>query len=454
MSYVDAALAALTERDPHPAEVEAFRRRLEQLAEPDSAVLPGDALEPVTDLPTLDTLDEPSDAAARDALDRLAVIKLNGGLGTSMGLDGPKSLLEIKPGTSFLDAVARQTLALRERHGARLPLLLMDSEGTRGPSLAALRRHAGLEDPDLPLDFLQGTEPKLRADDWHPVEWPADPRLEWCPPGHGDIYTALTASGALERLLAAGVRWAFVSNSDNLGAVPDVRVAAWLAAQEVPFCLEVARRTPMDRKGGHLASRDGSLVLRETAQVPEGDDSFTDIERFCFFNTNNLWIDLEHLRAMQSDDPAAPYLPLIVNRKTVDPTDKSSTPVLQLETAMGAAIGSIRGARALEVPRARFAPVKTTDDLLVARSDLYDLTDDGRMVPTWSGEAPVVALDKETFAMLGDFERRFAGGAPSLAKASALTVTGDVTFGADVAVEGSVTVEGPRHVEDGEVLAG
>jgi UTP--glucose-1-phosphate uridylyltransferase len=454
MSYVDAALAALTERDAHPAEIEAFRRRLEQLAEPDSAVLPGDALEPVPDLPTLDALDEPSDAAARDALDRLAVIKLNGGLGTSMGLDGPKSLLEIKPGTSFLDAVARQTLALRERHSARLPLLLMDSEGTREASLAALRRHEGLEDPELPLDFLQGSEPKLRADTWEPVSWPADPRLEWCPPGHGDLYTALAASGALERLLAAGVRWAFVSNSDNLGAVPDVRVAAWVVAQEVPFCLEVARRTPMDRKGGHLAAQDGSLVLRETAQVPEGDDSFTDIERFSYFNTNNLWVDLEHLRALQADDAAAPYLPLIVNRKTVDPTDTSSTPVLQLETAMGAAIGSIRDARALEVPRTRFAPVKTTDDLLVARSDLYDLTDDGRMVPTWTGDAPVVKLDKDAFAMLGDFERRFPGGAPSLAGASALTVEGDVTFGARVSVEGEVTVRGPRHVEDGEVLKG
>jgi len=468
MSYVDAALAALTERPgrtAHPAEVEALRRRLEQLAEPDSAVVPGDTLEPVTDLPTLDTLEEPTDEQARDALDRLAVIKLNGGLGTSMGLAGPKSMLEIKPGTSFLDAVARQTLALRERHGARLPLLLMDSEGTREPSLAALRRHQGLEDPDLPLDFLQGAEPKLRADDRYPVSWPADPRLEWCPPGHGDLYTALAASGALEQLLAAGVRWAFVSNSDNLGAVPDVRVAAWMAAQEVPFALEVARRTPMDRKGGHLArrrsgaeldhgDRDGSLVLRETAQVPEGDDSFTDIERFCFFNTNNLWVDLEHLRALQADDPAAPYLPLIVNKKTVDPTDRSSTPVLQLETAMGAAIGSIEGARALEVPRTRFAPVKTTDDLLVARSDLYDLTDDGRMVPTWTGDAPVVKLDKDAFAMLDDFERRFAGGAPSLARASSLTVQGDVTFGAGVTVEGDVTVTGPRHVGDDEVLRG
>jgi UTP--glucose-1-phosphate uridylyltransferase len=460
MTYLDDALAALARRPGgpvHPIETEAFARRLEQLGKPESALVGGDELTAVDDLPTLEDLPEPPPAEARAVLDRLAVIKLNGGLGTSMGLAGPKSLLEIKPGTSFLDATAVQTLALRERHDARLPLVLMNSAGTRDASLAALRRHPGLERDDLPLDFLQGSEPKLRADDWRPVSWPADPRLEWCPPGHGDLYTALAASGTLDALLAAGVRWCFVSNADNLGAVPDVRIAAWMAGTDVPFALEVARRTEMDRKGGHLARRGGALFLRESAMVPAGDTSFGDIEQWRWFNTNNLWFDLEHLRDLQAADLAAPNLELIVNRKTVDPTDRTSTPVLQLETAMGAAIGSIEGARALAVPRTRFAPVKTTDDLLVARSDLYDLTDDGHMVPTWrseSGEAPVVALDKATFGMMHDFERRFAGGAPSLRAATRLHVDGDVTFGAGVAVHGDVTVTGPAHVDDGAVLSG
>ena len=453
-TYLDTALDALRAHDSHPAAIEAFRRRLEQLSKPESAAVPSSDLHEVGALPTLDELPEPADADARAALDRLAVLKLNGGLGTSMGLAGAKSLLEIKRGTSFLDAIATQTLALRERHGARLPLVLMDSAGTREDSLAALRRHAGLDDQDVPLDFLQNAEPKLRADDWHPVSWPADPRLEWCPPGHGDLYTALASSGMLARLLEAGVRWCFVSNSDNLGAVPDVRIAAWMAAQGVPFAMEVARRTPADRKGGHLARRGGDLFLRETAQVPEGDDGFTDIERFCYFNTNNLWFDLEHLRDLQADDPAAPYLPLIVNRKTVDPTDPSSTPVLQLETAMGAAIGSISGAQALEVPRDRFAPVKTTSDLLIARSDLYALGADGRMVPTWSGDAPAVTLDRARFGMIDDFERRFPGGAPSLRRARSLRVDGDVAFGSGVVVEGDVTLTGPLHVGDDEVLRG
>lgn len=459
MTYVDAALAALSERSAepvHPAEVEALRRRLEQLDDPGGARVPGADLEPVGRLPHADDLPEPSSRRAREVLDRLAVVKLNGGLGTSMGLAGPKSLLEIKPGVSFLDAAARQILGLRARFGARLPLVLMNSEGTRDASLAALRAHEGLVDETLPLDFLQGTEPKLRADDRHPVSWPADPRLEWCPPGHGDLYTALAASGMLDALRSAGVRWCFVSNSDNLGAVPEVRIAAWVADHELPFALEVARRTPMDRKGGHLARRVGDhvLLLRETAQVPEGDESFTDIERFDYFNTNNLWFDLDHLAALQAADPAAPSLPLIVNRKTVDPTDPSSTPVLQLETAMGAAIGTVEGAAALEVPRTRFAPVKTTDDLLVARSDLYALGEDGEMRPTWDDTAPVVSLEKARFGMIADFERRFAGGAPSLRGATSLSVTGDVTFGAGVTVAGEVALTGPRHVGDGETLRG
>ena len=159
------------------------------------------------DLPGWRSCPEPSAERAREVLDRLVVVKLNGGLGTSMGLSGPKSLLEVKPGTSFLDVLAAQVLGLRERHGARLPLVLMNSP-TRGPSLEALQRYDGLREQDVPLDFLQGREPKLRADDLSPVEWPANPELEWCPPGHGDLYTALAATGTLDALLDAGLRWA------------------------------------------------------------------------------------------------------------------------------------------------------------------------------------------------------------------------------------------------------
>jgi len=452
--YVAAVLAKAEAGGARAAELAALRGRLRQLGERQAGLLPGVVLEPLADLPRLEELPEPPPGRARDVLDRLVIVKLDGGLGTSMGLSGPKSLLEVKPGASFLDVLATQVLALRDRHGARLPLVLMNSAATRGPSLDALRRYDGLRVPGLPLDFLQGREPKIRADDLQPVRWPADPELEWCPPGHGDIYTALAASGTLDALLGAGLRYAFVSNSDNLGALADVRIAAWLAARQVPFALEAVRGTPADRKGGHLARYQGRVVLRETAQVPDGDTSFTDVERWRWYNTNNIWIDLRALQDLQAADPAAPALPLILNRETVDPRDPASTPVIQLESAMGAAIGSIPGARVIHVPRSRFAPVKTTDDLLVVRSDAYELTSDGRMRPGFDGPGPVVTLDKDFYKLLSGFEQRFPAGAPSLRRCRRFEVEGDVTFGAGIMAAGDVRVTGPRHVPDGAVLGG
>ncbi len=452
--YVTAVLAKAEAGGVRAAELAALRRRLRQLGEQQTGRLPGEVLEPLADLPRLDELPESPPGRVREVLDRLVVVKLNGGLGTGMGLSGPKSLLEVKPGTTFLDVLATQVLALRERYGAWLPLVLMNSATTRGPSLDALRRYGGLRVPGVPLDFLQGCEPKIRADDLQPVQWPADPELEWCPPGHGDIYTALAASGTLDVLLGAGLRYAFVSNSDNLGALADVRIAAWLAAEHVPFALEAVRGTLADRKGGHLAHYQGRVMLRETAQVPDGDTSFSDVERWRWYNTNNIWIDLCALRDLQAADPAAPALPLIVNRETVDPRDLASTPVIQLESAMGAAIGSIPGARAVHVPRSRFVPVKTTDDLLVVRSDAYELTSDGQMRPGFDGPGPVVTLDKDFYKLLPDFEQRFPAGAPSLCRCRRFEVEGDVTFGAGVIAVGDVHVAGPRHVPDGEVLGG
>src|SRR6478609_3082473 len=386
---MSAALDRMRADGAGPAALAAFARRLEQLeAGPGAGLLPGDELQPIDAPPSLD------DLPAASALGRVAVIKLNGGLGTSMGLRAPKSLIEVKPGRTFLDVIVRQTEA------AGPPLVLMNSAASR---------------VDGVRDFLQGREPRLWADTHEPVDWPADPALEWCPAGHGDVYVALEESGMLATLRAEGVDWAFISNADNLGAIADARIPAWAEAEGVPFVMEVVRGTAADRKGGHHALHDGRLVLRETAQVPEGDDSFADVERWRFYNTNNLWVDLRAL------DPAALDLPLIVNRKPVDPRDPGSPAVLQLETAMGAAVGAIDGARAVEVPRSRFAPVKTTDDLLLVRSDAYALRDDGRLEPCFAGDPPVVTLGP-ALRRLEDFDAHFAGGLPSLRTRGAFTV--------------------------------
>jgi UTP--glucose-1-phosphate uridylyltransferase len=419
-------------------------------------------IEPVDTVPDAEDLPDGGESA-REALDRTVVLKLNGGLGTSMGMTRAKSLLEAKDGLSFIDVIARQVLTVRERTGARLPLVLMNSFYTRNDTLAALERYPDLP-ADVPLDFVQGKVPKLRADDLEPVSWPSDPDLEWAPPGHGDLYTALVSSGMLDDLVDHGYEYAFVANADNLGATLDERILGWFARDQLPFVMEVADRTGADRKGGHLARRreGGGLVLREIAQTPDDDvDSFQDVSRHRYFNTNTLWVNLRALADLMDEREGVLGLPMIVNRKTVDPSDSGSPAVIQLETAMGAAIDVFEDGAAVRVPRGRFAPVKTTNDLLVVRSDAYVLTDDARVVvsPERTVEdLPLVDLDSDHFKLLREFDERFPAGPPSLVECERLTVKGDVRFGSGVKVRGSVTVEqegdGQLEIEDGAELAG
>src|SRR3954452_8686743 len=344
MSGLQASIDKMRRDGVGDAAVQAFADAYERLQEGETGVLPEDEIEPVEDVPDADALPDAGAQAGR-ALDRAVIVKLNGGLGTSMGMTGPKSLVEVKDGLTFLDVIVRQVLALRERTGARLPLVLMNSFSTREPSLEALGRYDDIE-ADVPLDFVQNKVPKLLADELEPAEWPDDPDLEWAPPGHGDLYAALVTSGTLDALLERDYRYAFVSNADNLGAFLEPRILAWLAGEGVPFVMEVADRTQADRKGGHIARSGDGLVLREIAQTPDEDvDAFQDTSRHRYFNTNTLWVDLQALRGLLDERDGVLGLPMIVNRKTVDPSDKSSPDVIQLETAMGAAIDVFDGAR-------------------------------------------------------------------------------------------------------------
>ncbi len=433
--------------------IDTFAHYEELLRQGDQGTLPEAELEPLTDVPGVDALPD----ADESDLERVVVLKLNGGLGTSMGMTRAKSLVEVKDGYTFLDVIARQVLHLRERHDAPIPLLLMDSFATRDDTLAALERYPELALDGLPLDFVQGKVPKLLADGFEPVSWERDHALEWAPPGHGDVFTSLATSGTLDTLLDRGYEYLFLSNSDNLGAVLEPRILSWFAREELPFLSEVVDRTEADRKGGHLARRrdDGGLVLRETAQVPDEDqDAFEDIGRHRFFNANNIWVNLRALKRALDERDGVLGLPMIVNRKTVDPSDPSSPEVIQLETAMGAAIGVFDGAAAVHVPRARFAPVKTTSHLLVVRSDAYELADDWTVQLAPGREAaPIVELSGE-FKLLRDFESRFPAGPPSLIEADRLEVDGDVRFGRDVRVRGRVHIEGPAEIPDGALLEG
>ena len=424
--------------------IRAFRRDFERLVAGDRGTLSRREIDPIDDVPAYEET-AALRAAGERTLGRAVVIKLNGGLGTTMGMTQAKSLLPVKDGHSFLDVIALQIRALADATGVRVPLVLMNSFRTQADSLAALAKHGRLSG-DLAPDFMQHKVPRLLASDLTPVAWPANAEHEWCPPGHGDLFTALVTSGSLAEMRRRGFRYAFLSNSDNLGAVLDLALLGWFAESGAPFAMEVKRRTEADKKGGHLArAKSGRLVLRETAQCPDDEiASFQDVSLYRFFNTNNLWIDLDALQRALDENAGVLPLPFIRNEKSVDPLDGGSPKVVQLETAMGAAISCFDGARAIQVPSHRFAPVKSTGDLLAIRSDAYVLGPDFRILPApgGPGDQLVVDLDPAYFKRVDQLDARTPHGPPSLIRARRLVVRGDYTFAKGAVIEGEVKIQG------------
>ncbi len=373
--------------------------------------------------------------AGEKALPKTVMIVLNGGLGTSMGLTCAKSLLQVKNGKSFLEIILEQT------RSSEVNLALMNSFSTHDDTLAAL---ADIKPARKPFTFVQHKFPKILKETLSPAIWPANPKLEWNPPGHGNIYTALYTSGTLQDLINRGIQYAFICNSDNLGAGINKALLGYFTENKINFMMEVARRTPSDAKGGHLARHvNGRLILREGAQCPEDEKSaFQDISQFSFFNTNNIWV---HLGAVQRliESHETSQLPMICNAKTLDPRDKNSPAVFQIETAMGAAIHLIPDSTAVKVPRSRFFPVKTCNELLAIRSDCYIFSKDNRLIqnPERKHDAVTINLDPVFYGKFDLLDSRFPQGVPSLLDCESLTIKGDVLFEKDITIQGSVTIQ-------------
>ena len=443
MSNFDAFEIKMRAAGMGDAPVAVFKRNYEALLRDETGMIGEETIEPARNLPKADDIGEKDGS---ELLGQTVVLKLNGGLGTGMGLQTAKSLLAVRDGVNFLDLMVKQILQLRGESGKKLRLLLMNSFSTSADTLAYLSKYDadGLASPD-DVELMQNMIPKIHAETLAPVEWPADPEQEWCPPGHADIYPALVGSGWLDKLLAEGVNYAFVSNSDNLGATLDPSLLAFFAESGAPFMMEVTRRTAADRKGGHLAKRksDGRLLLREVAQCADADlDDFQNIDKHLYFNTNNIWLNLKELKAQLAADSGVLPLPMIKNKKNVDPRDPNSTPVIQLEIAMGSAIECFDGAIGLEVPRSRFAPVKTTSDLLALRSDAYEVMGDGvvKLREERNGVPPDISLSGE-YKLVDALDPL---GVPSLIKCDSLKINGLIAFEDGVIVEGDVAFENPQ----------
>jgi len=455
MKHWDAIESKMKAENVSQAGIDAFKNSYRVLVTGENTLIPESVVDPID---ALDDIEKMTDIVEDPGLlGKTVILKLNGGLGTGMGLDKAKSLLEVTQGNSFLDLIAKQIGAMKTKFGKDdLKFMLMNSFSTSEDTKAALKKYEETLGKGDDLEFLQNKAPKVCKDGFAAVTCEASPKDEWCPPGHGDLYPAMKGSGALDTLVGKGFQYMFVSNSDNLGATMDLKILSYFAKSGAPFMMECADRTDADKKGGHLCKlkEGGKLLLRESAQAdPNEEKEFQDVGKYKYFNTNNLWIDLTKLKAEMDKGPLP--LPIITNDKTVIPTDKNSTPVIQLETAMGAAIQCFEGAIALRIPRSRFAPVKTTNDLVALRSDAYDLTDDFRLVLKGerNGVPPNIKLDGEckfTSAMEG----RFPEGSPSLIGCEKLEVKGKVIFAKGVVIKGACVVINENKDEVKTLAAG
>ena len=404
----------------------------------DRDILPVDDAE----LADYDAMDQFKDIGEK-ALDQTAVIKLNGGLGTSMGLESAKSLIPVKDGLSFLDLILLQAKTVRAHYGVEFPQIFMNSFKTHMDTMLKVGNFNN-GTTGIDLAFLQHRYPKILAKDHAPASWPQNPELFWNAPAPAEIYTAMITSGILDALLDKGYNYAFISNSDNLGAIMNRRLLGYMVHHKLPFLMEVARRTEQDKKGGHLCrlKKNNQLALREVAQCPDQEmDSFCDIGKYRFFNTNSIWVDLRVLQSVFVSHRMMP-LDLIINPKTLDPRDPDSPKVFQLETAMGSAITNFLNAQAVIVPRKRFAPVKTTNDLLLVMSDCFIRTDRDTIVPNpgREGDMPEISLDGKFYKKIDMFLARIPKTPPSLLECTSLAVTGDVRFEEGVRCVGDVRI--------------
>ncbi|CAK9317954.1 unnamed protein product [Citrullus colocynthis] len=389
----------------------------------DEVVVPYDSLAPVPNDP----------AETKKLLDKLVVLKLNGGLGTTMGCTGPKSVIEVRNGLTFLDLIVIQIENLNSKYGCNVPLLLMNSFNTHDDTQKIIEKYKG-SNVEIHT-FNQSQYPRLVAEDYLPL--PSKGRTDkdgWYPPGHGDVFPSLKNSGKLDALISQGKEYVFVANSDNLGAVVDLQILNHLIQNKNEYCMEVTPKTLADVKGGTLISYEGKVQLLEIAQVPdEHVNEFKSIQKFKIFNTNNLWVNLKAIKRLVEAN--ALKMEIIPNPKEVD-----GIKVLQLETAAGAAIRFFDHAIGVNVPRSRFLPVKATSDLLLVQSDLYTLVDGFvlRNKARQSPSNPSIELGPE-FKKVGNFLSRFKS-IPSIIDLDSLKVVGDVWFGVGVVLKGKVTI--------------
>merc|ERR1712038_1629363 len=380
-------------------------------------------------------LETPNRDQIREMLSKLVVVKLNGGLGTSMGCKGPKSTIQVRSDLTFLDLTVQQIEHLNKTYNADVPLVLMNSFNTDEDTAKIIRKYAGFK--VRILTFNQSKYPRFEKETLLPLAHDVNEKSDaWYPPGHGDFYHSFANSGLLDEMVDEGRSMCFISNIDNCGANVDVNILKQMAASGDEFIMEVTEKTLADIKGGTLVQYEQKLRLLELAQVPkEYVEEFKSVRKFNVFNTNSIWVDLTAVKRVM--DEGTLDMEIIVNPKTTD----EGVRVIQLEIAVGAAMKCFEKCKGIKVPRSRFLPVKKTDDLLLIKSNLYTIQNGVlKMSPERQfGTTPLVKCGAKNFSKVKEFMMRFPT-IPDVLELNHLTVSGDVNFGRNVVLKGTVIV--------------
>lgn len=371
-------------------------------------------------------------------IDQLVVLKLNGGLGTTMGCTFAKSCITIDTEKSwtFLHYIQHQIDSFNKIRQTHIPIWYLNSYKTHRETEKVLGANQFNSLIQNKFPRIDNSLPFQRI----PFTYPNEPEEDWNPPGHGDIYTVMEISNWLTDQLKANKKFVFISNSDNLGATPDLGILGLMAARNIDFLMETTPKTEADRKGGSLIYNKNKINLVEIAQIDQSDPEAMDIfQSLPVFNTNNIWISIPKLLELIQDKAIQPTL--IQNTKNI-----LEKPVIQLESAMGAAIKSFENAASLVVPRNRFIPVKSTSDLLLLQSDYYIKDEFGiiRIHPERPAAIrdiiPAIKLGR-SYQTTSDFHKRIPT-VPSMMLVTQLELEGEVWFEPQVKLIGAITIVG------------
>lgn len=392
---------------------------------------------------------QPSIPEIKDFLDKVVILKLNGGLGIGMGLKGPKSAIEVYPGITFLDLTVMHVEHMNTKYFCDIPLVLMNSFNTDEETKKIIHKYA--HSKVKITTFQQSKYPRFYKDTLNPIPRPGapfDPK-EWYPPGSGDVFSSLKASGMLDKFIKEGKEYIFISNVENLGAVLDMKILAHVFSTKPEFALEVTDRISTDVTGGFLGKVDGKVHLMELSQVPHEKISHFTPRNYRYWNTNNLWVNLAAVQKVINDKTLE--LDFVVTNVTTD-----SRHQILLETPAGMAIQNFASSRAIHVPRIRYRPVKSTSQLMLAQSNIFQFHK-GEMIMNPKREPATVPLIKlgEEFSKASGYAQRLKS-IPDLVELEHLTVSGDVHFGADITLKGTVIIvanHGERvDIPDGVIL--